>query len=161
MDEFIHLTRLVCDFFIDYLQVLNSVIYCLRRRGVESNMKIIIQHNSMVPIYEQLINKIKKLIVENELKEQAPLPSVRTLAKELRISALTVKKAYDLLEKEGFITTVHGKGSFVLSINKDVKKEEMLYRVQEELEKVISKAKHAGISKKELQDLFLMLLEDE
>ena len=124
-------------------------------------MKVIIQHNSMIPIYEQLANKIKTLIIENEMKEQEALPSVRMLAKDLKISALTVKKAYDQLEKEGFITTIHGKGSFVLPVNKNVKKEEMLVTIQEELEQVIQKAEHSGISKEELQKLILMILEDE
>lgn len=115
----------------------------------------------MIPIYEQLANKIKTMIIENEMKEQESLPSVRMLAKDLKISALTVKKAYDQLEKEGFITTIHGKGSFVLPVNKNVKKEEMLVTIQEDLEQVIQKAKHSGISKEEFQKLVLMILEDE
>ena len=99
-------------------------------------MKIIIQHNSMVPIYEQLVNQIKSLILEESLKENEPLPSVRVLAKEIKASALTVKKAYDLLEQEGFITTIHGKGSFVLAVNRHAKRENLLYSTQEELEQV-------------------------
>ena len=71
-------------------------------------MKIIINHSSMVPIYEQLIEQIKAMILNEELKADDSLPSVRTLAKELKISALTVKKAYDNLEEEGFTVTVHG-----------------------------------------------------
>ena len=94
-------------------------------------MKIIIQHNSMVPIYEQLVNQIKSLILEESLQENEPLPSVRVLAKEIKASALTVKKAYDLLEQEGFIATVHGKGSFVLAVNRHAKREILLYSTQE------------------------------
>ena len=74
-------------------------------------MKIIIQHNSMVPIYEQLVNQIKALILEESLRENEPLPSVRVLAKEIKASALTVKKAYDLLEQEGFIATSTAKAA--------------------------------------------------
>lgn len=74
-------------------------------------MKIIINHSSMVPIYEQLIEQIKAMILNEELKADDSLPSVRTLAKELKISALTVKKAYDNLEEEGFTVTVHGNGN--------------------------------------------------
>ena len=74
-------------------------------------MKIIINHSSMVPIYEQLIDQIKTMILNEELKEGDSLPSVRALAKELKISALTVKKAYDNLEQDGFTVTVHGKGT--------------------------------------------------
>ena len=77
------------------------------------HMTIIINNSSQVPIYEQISRRVKELIASGELIEGAPLPSVRMLAKELKISALTVKKAYDSLEQEGFVTTVHGKGSFV------------------------------------------------
>ena len=124
-------------------------------------MKIIIQHNSMVPIYEQLVNQIKSLILEESLKENEPLPSVRVLAKEIKASALTVKKAYDLLEQEGFITTIHGKGSFVLAVNRHAKRENLLYSTQQELEQVIKKARQDGISKAELAELIAMILEEE
>ena len=82
-------------------------------------MKLIINHSSMQPIYEQISGQIKNQIMHGELEEGKILPSVRTLAKELRISALTVKKSYDTLEQEGFINTVHGKGSFVSSANQE------------------------------------------
>ena len=78
-------------------------------------MKIIINNSSQQPIYEQIVEQIKSLIIARELREHTMLPSVRGLSKELRISALTVKKAYDRLEEEGFVTTVHGKGSFAVS----------------------------------------------
>ena len=76
-------------------------------------MHIILNHSSMVPIYEQLMEQIKSEIINTALKEGEALPSVRSLAGELRISALTVKKAYDKLEEEGFVTTIHGKGTYV------------------------------------------------
>ena len=78
-------------------------------------MQIIINHSSMVPIYEQLVDQIKTMILNEELKPGEGLPSVRVLAKELKISALTVKKAYDALEAEGFTITVHGKGTYAVS----------------------------------------------
>lgn len=78
-------------------------------------MNLIINHSSMEPIYEQLSRQFRALISTGQMKEGEPLPSVRALAKELRISALTVKKAYDDLEQAGFVRTVHGKGSFVSS----------------------------------------------
>ena len=71
----------------------------------------------MQPIYEQITDQIKAMIIDGTLKEEEMLPSVRTLAKELKISALTVKKAYDFLEEEGFVVTVHGKGSFIAKNN--------------------------------------------
>lgn len=124
-------------------------------------MRVMIQHNSMVPIYEQLVSQIKSLILEESLKENESLPSVRVLAKEIKVSALTVKKAYDLLEQEGFIATVHGKGSFVLAVNRHAKRENLLYSTQAELEQVIKKAQQAGISKTELADLVAVILEEE
>ena len=87
-------------------------------------MKIIINHSSMVPIYEQIVDQIKTLIRDGELKENDNLPSVRSLAKELKISALTVKKAYDNLEAEGFTVTIHGKGTYVAAANAELLLEE-------------------------------------
>ena len=83
-------------------------------------MHIILNHSSMVPIYEQLMEQIKTGIIESALAEGEALPSVRKLAGELRISALTVKKAYDKLEEAGFVTTVHGKGTFVAASDKQL-----------------------------------------
>lgn len=122
-------------------------------------MQIIIQHNSMVPIYEQITNKIKAEILAGQLAEGTALPSVRQLAKDLKISALTVKKAYDLLEEEGFTQTVHGKGSFVLAINADTKKEDLLFKTQEELEVTIKKAQQAGITNQEITEMIQLILE--
>lgn len=83
-------------------------------------MKLIINHSSMQPIYEQIVEQIKGKIMQGELKEDTALPSVRSLAKELKVSALTVKKAYDALTEEGFIITIHVKGSFVAFANQNV-----------------------------------------
>ena len=80
-------------------------------------MRIIINHSSMIPIYEQIVDQIKKQINNHTLKENDALPSVRSLAKELQISALTVKNAYDFLENEGLTKTIHGKGTFILAVN--------------------------------------------
>ena len=83
-------------------------------------MNIIISNSSMQPIYEQVVSQVKQEILNGSLAPESKLPSVRELAGELRISALTVKKAYDTLEQEGFIVTVHGKGSFVAGVNRDL-----------------------------------------
>ena len=83
-------------------------------------MKIIINHSLMTPIYEQVVDQIKTMIRKGKLKENDQLPSVRTLSKELKISALTVKKAYDNLEEEGFVVTVHGKGTYVSANNREL-----------------------------------------
>ena len=117
-------------------------------------MKIIINNSRMIPIYEQLVDQIKTLIRKGELKENDNLPSVRALARELKISALTVKKAYDDLEAEGFTVTVHGKGTNTERLLEEQKKE-----VEADLEKAIQKASRCGISDKDLKDIFELLLE--
>ena len=88
-------------------------------------MKIIINHSSMIPIYEQIVEQVKALIRNGKLKENDNLPSVRSLAKELKISALTVKKAYDSLENEGFTVTIHGKGTYVTATNTGISDEDI------------------------------------
>lgn len=123
-------------------------------------MKIIINNTSMTPIYEQIIDQIKKMIVKGELKENDSLPSVRSLSNELKISALTVKKAYDFLENEGYIQTVHGKGSYIKSINHDILSENIKLEFQKTLEQAISKAKSEGLSIEEIKELFMLVLED-
>ena len=122
-------------------------------------MKIIINTAIMVPIYEQIIEQVKKLILNGELTENDILPSVRTLSKELNISALTVKKAYDILDSEGFTVTVHGKGTYVATVNKQLILEEQKKEIENDIEKIISKSRRCGISDDELKDLFDLILE--
>ena len=116
-------------------------------------MKIIINSSSMVPIYEQIVDQVKAQIISGELKEDDNLPSVRTLSKELRISALTVKKAYDSLEQEGFTVTIHGKGTYVAAANKEMMMEEYRREVEEELTEVIRKAKRYGLSEEDIREM--------
>ena len=97
-------------------------------------MKIIVDHTSMQPIYEQIVEQIKKQILQGTLREGAPLDSVRMLAKDLKVSALTVKKAYDALEEEQLIATVHGKGSFVLGVNPSLLAEEQKREIEQRME---------------------------
>ena len=124
-------------------------------------MKIIINSSSMVPIYEQIMEQIKAKIVSGELKENDVLPSVRTLAKEQKISALTVKKAYDNLEQEGLTVTVHGKGTFVAAANTEKMKEEQRREVELDLEKAIQKGKSCGLEDEEIRELFELIMEDQ
>lgn len=123
-------------------------------------MHIIINHSSMVPIYEQIMEQIKTAIVNGTLKTDEVLPSVRSLSKELKISALTVKKAYDHLEAEGFTVTVHGKGSFVAATDTQLLKEEQVKEVEQDLEKVIAKGRKYGMDNKEIRELFDMIMEE-
>ncbi|MFR1296212.1 MAG: GntR family transcriptional regulator [Coprobacillus cateniformis] len=123
-------------------------------------MKIIINNSSMVPIYEQIIEQIKATIINGILKENDILPSVRSLSKELKISALTVKKAYDYLEEEGFTVTVHGKGTYVGAANQEMLKEEQRKEVESDLEKAIQKGLRSGMSKEEMKELFHLIMEE-
>ena len=123
-------------------------------------MGIIINNSSMTPIYEQMVSQMKAQIMSGERKEGDSLPSVRTLAKDLRVSALTVKKAYDELEREGFVTTVHGKGTYVTSANQELMLEEMKKEVEADLEAAIRKGRSCGMSNEEIGELFHIILED-
>ncbi len=123
-------------------------------------MKIIVNNSSMVPIYEQIMEQIKTMIANKELKENDVLPSVRALAKELKISALTVKKAYDLLEEEGFTVTVHGKGTYVAAMNTERMQEEYKKEIEGEFEETIQKSKRYGISREEVKELFELIMDE-
>lgn len=123
-------------------------------------MNIIINNLSMQPIYDQIGSQIKAAIMQGKLKEEDMLPSVRGLAKDLRVSALTVKKAYDALEEQGFIVTVHGKGSFVACANQDLMLEEKRKEVEMDMEMLIRKGRSCGMSDEELKELFRLVLEE-
>ncbi len=123
-------------------------------------MNIIISNSSMQPIYEQVVSQVKQEILSGSLTPESKLPSVRELAGELRISALTVKKAYDTLEQEGFIVTVHGKGSFVAGVNRDLALEAQEKEVEKELDTVIKKAKSCSMTDEEITQLFELLMEE-
>lgn len=123
-------------------------------------MRIIINSSSMVPIYEQITDQIKTLIRGGELKENDNLPSVRVLSRDLRISALTVKKAYDSLEEEGFAVTVHGKGTYVAAVNRSLLLEEQKKDLEEDLEAAVQKGRRYGISDEDIRSLFELILEE-
>lgn len=123
-------------------------------------MNLIINHSSMQPVYEQIVSQIKDKIVHGELIEETMLPSVRTLAKDIKVSALTVKKAYDQLETEGFVVTVHGKGSYVACASQAQMLEEKKKEVESELEQTIRKARSCGMEDSEIKELFEIVLED-
>lgn len=124
-------------------------------------MHIILNYSSMVPIYEQLMEQIKSDIIQSELKEGEALPSVRTLAGELRISALTVKKAYDKLEEEGFVTTVHGKGTYVSASDKQLALEARQKAIEDDFDKVIDRALSMGMKKEEISEVVKLILDEK
>ncbi len=123
-------------------------------------MKIIINSSSMVPIYEQIMDQIKAQITAGDLRENDVLPSVRTLAKDLKISALTVKKAYDNLEQEGYTVTVHGKGTYVAAADTERMLEEQRREVESDLEKAVEKGRRCGLKDEEIRELFDLIMED-
>lgn len=123
-------------------------------------MKIIINSSSMVPIYEQIMDQIKAQITAGDLRENDVLPSVRTLAKDLKISALTVKKAYDNLEQEGYTVTVHGKGTYVAAANTERILENQRREVESDLEKAVEKGRRCGLKDEEIRELFDLIMED-
>lgn len=123
-------------------------------------MQIIISNSSKEPIYEQIFKQIQTKILSGELKEGAALPSIRQLAKDLRISVITTKRAYEELEKAGFIYLIVGKGSFVAEQNLDIIREKKLQVIEEQISAVISNSKEIGLSYEELQDLLNLLYEE-
>lgn len=123
-------------------------------------MQIILNNASMVPIYEQLVGQIKNQILSGELPENEPLPSVRALSATLKISALTVKKAYDKLEEDGFVVTVHGKGTYVAPTNRSLAVEARRRAVEEDFTQALDKARAVGMTPDEIRQLLELLLEE-
>ncbi len=123
-------------------------------------MDIIISNASDKPIYEQITSQIKNLIITGALRQGEALPSMRLLAKELRISVITTKRAYEDLERDGFLETVAGKGSFVAGRNLEIIREEQLRMAENSIQKAVEIAKSGGITKEELIEL-LNILYDE
>ncbi len=115
----------------------------------------------MVPVYEQMIAQIKAGIISGELNENEALPSVRAFANELKISALTVKKAYDKLEEEGFVVTVHGKGTYIAATDKQLAIEARRKAVEEDFSNTIAKARGIGMVDQEIRDIVEIILEEK
>ena len=126
----------------------------------EEVMNIIISTQSMTPIYEQIVESIKHMILSGELQENEGLPSVRALSRELKISALTVKKAYDFLEEEGLTATVHGKGTYVLAPNRSLMQEAQRRDLEQDLEAAVEKARRYGVSPEELRSMLDIITEE-
>ena len=124
-------------------------------------MDIIISNASGKPIYEQITSQIKAMILNGTLQEGESLPSMRLLAKELRISVITTKRAYEDLERDGFIETVTGRGSFVAGKNLEFVKEEHLRMIEEKLQAAVTLARTADIGLEELLEMLKLLYESE
>ena len=126
-----------------------------------NSLHVIIDNKSGIPIYNQIYSQIKSQIISNELEEDTPLPSIRNLAKDLRISVITTKRAYDELEQEGFIYTVAGKGCFVAKKNTELLREENLKRIEEHLQAVWELAASCGLTKEDIVNMLSVLTEEE
>ncbi len=124
-------------------------------------MKILISNNSSIPIYEQIKATIINQILNGELKENDMLPSIRSLAQDIRISVMTIKKAYDELEQEGYILTRQGKGSFVAPKNLEIVKEQKQKEIEEYILKIVDISKCFDISKEEIIETFNFIYGDE
>lgn len=123
-------------------------------------MHIIINHTSMTPIYEQIVSQIKEDIISGKLTPGTALPSVRAFSRELKISALTVKKAYDYLEEEGLVNTVHGKGSFIAQANQGLLMEERRKELENDMDQAVRKARAGGLTDEEICELFQLIMEE-
>ena len=123
-------------------------------------MKIIISNSSEKPIYEQISSQIKSMIIKGILDVGEGLPSIRGLARDLQISVITTKRAYDELEKEGFIETMQGKGSFVAMQNKELMKEKKLKIIEDKLTEVVRESKMLGLKYSEIESMLIILFEE-
>lgn len=124
-------------------------------------MNIIISNLSEQPIYEQITTQIKDLIIKGELKEAEMLPSIRSLAKELKISVITTKRAYEELERDGYVTTVPGKGSYVAAQNRELLKESRMRIVEEKLVDAVNTAKSIGLTFNEMFEILKLFYEED
>ena len=124
-------------------------------------MTILIDNRSGQPIYEQIFSQIRDQILAGELPPDTALPSIRSLAKDLRISVITTKRAYEELEREGFLYTVAGKGCFVAEKNPELLREENLRKIEEHLGEIRRLAVHCGLTREELQEMLAIMEEDE
>lgn len=124
-------------------------------------MNLLIDNKNGAPIYEQIYSQIKAQIISGALQEEEPLPSIRNLAKDLRISVITTKRAYEELEKEGFIYTVAAKGCFVAPKNVELLREENLKKIEDHMEKIVTLAATCNLKKSDILEMMNCIMEDE
>ena len=123
-------------------------------------MNILISNADPRPIYEQIYSQIRNAIVSGEAPAESPLPSIRSLAKDLRISVITTKRAYDELERDGYINTVAGKGCFVVAVNAEVLREHNLCEIENHLAQIRELAKPLGISPEEIAEMYSVIIKE-
>lgn len=123
-------------------------------------MNVFIDNKSGVPIYDQIYTQIKNQIISGALREDEALPSIRSLAKDLRISVITTKRAYDELEKEGFIYTIPAKGCFVAAKNTELLREEQLKKIEEYMQKIMQLAASCNLNREDIIEMFRVNMEE-
>lgn len=123
-------------------------------------MRVLISNASNEPIYSQIFNQIKEEIIKGELEEGQLLPSIRGLARDLQISVITTKRAYEELEKEGFIQTIPGKGSYIATQNMELMREKKLKIIEEKLSQIVDESKLLGFSYEEIDEMLKILFEE-
>ncbi len=124
-------------------------------------MKMIISNSSSVPIYEQIKKSIINQILEGELNEDELLPSIRVLAQDIKISAMTIKKAYDELEKEGYLKSIQGKGTFVAPKNTELAKEQAQKDIEKYIEKIVAISNRFEIDENDVIEMFKIIYREE
>ncbi len=123
-------------------------------------MNIIITNSAGVPIYEQIADQIKAMIMNGKLKEGDALPSMRNLAQDLRVSVITTKRAYEILEAEGMIESFTGRGSFIAAQNPELLREQNLREIEKHLTAAVDIARRSGIDAEEVREMMSLLLEE-
>ena len=157
--------KILCYFFknmvdIDIVFIL-YIMYIYNKDGEVTHLQIIISNAGDKPIYEQIVSQIKAMIISGQLKEGDALPSMRVLAKELRISVITTKRAYEELEKEGYLVSFTGKGSFVAGKNLNLVKEQQLRMIEELLQQIVEGAQVCNLQLEELIEMLVLVYEGE
>ncbi len=145
---------------LDILEYTVYIVHIQYMKIGRLTMKIIISNSSQEPIYGQIVTQMKEMIMKGELFESAALPSIRNLAKELQISVITTKRAYDELEKDGYIVTVPGKGTYVAAQNRELMRETRMKLVEEKLNEAIMAGKSIDLTLEELQEMLKLLYEE-
>lgn len=154
-------------FFIFFQKGIDKTVNTVYTVYIQKNtyrgerMNIFIDNKSGIPIYDQIYKQIKQMIVSGELKEDDMLPSIRNLAKDLGISVITTKRAYEELEREGFIYTVAAKGCFVAAKNIELIREETLKHIEEHMQEIVQLSRACRLTKKDIIDMLDIIMEEE
>ena len=151
------------DIYFIFLLTYLCILYILFIHSMQGGdgVQLLIDNKSGAPIYEQIYTQLKEQIISGALTEDQPLPSIRALAKDLRISVITTKRAYDELEQEGFLYTIAGKGTFVAKKNTELLREEQLKKIEGHLSEVRRLAASIRLTREDIREMLALMWEDE